>query len=151
MHANRQLWHCFWMFKYGSKHDVHIMDFASEPVSKVIYNQAGIWSLFLSNITEGLLESSGILAQIQGSIFCFFQDSARTSFSNASCIQPVTIRLTLRNPECAFKYECCCTASQRSTCSYHVQKELSQIIAGWCVRADSSLCLDKRNTKSFWL
>lgn len=34
------------MFKYGSKHDVHIMDFASEPVSKVIYNQAGVGSLF---------------------------------------------------------------------------------------------------------
>lgn len=37
MHANRQLWGRSGMFKYGSKHDVQIMDFASGPVSEVIY------------------------------------------------------------------------------------------------------------------
>lgn len=30
------------MLKYGFKHDVHIMDFASPCVSKVIYNQVSI-------------------------------------------------------------------------------------------------------------
>lgn len=65
-------------------------------------------------------------------------------------IQSVMIRLTLGNPEIAFKYDCCCRASQRST-QLSCAKELSQIMSGWCVWVDSSLCLDKRSTKSFQL
>lgn len=104
-----------------------------------------------------------MLAQIGKSIYFFFQNSPQTSFSNTSCfrvqikwyqtqrlgIQSVMIRLTLWNLERAFKYDCCAEPpkGQQLSCA----KELSQIMAGWCVPVDSSLCLDKRNNKSFWL
>lgn len=149
MHANGQLWHCSWMFKYGSKHDVHIMDFASDPVSKVIYNQAGIWSLFLSNITEGLLESSGMLAQTPGSIFRFFQDSARTSFLQCFMRSASNDQVNSPEPGVCFQIWVLLHSLPKVNVQLSCAKELSQIIAGWCVRADSSLCLDKRNTKSF--
>lgn len=152
MHANRQLWHCSWMFKYGSKHDVHIMDFASEPVPKVIYNQAGIWSLFGSSVIK--LKFMGMLAKNN-----LFLLSGLTTDKFCQCFmfqilwfQPlllllcsVTIRLTLRNPERAFQ-----NRLPKVNILLSCAKELSQIMAGWCVRVDS-LCLDKINTKSFWL
>lgn len=160
MNANRQLWHCSWMFKYGSKHDVHVMDFASEPVPKVIYNQAGIWSLFRSSVIE--LVFLGMMAKKKKKIYFFIQDSPQTSFVSASRFKYYHFKLkgwySVSNdqlksskPRACFQKWLLLQSLPKVNIQLSCAKEISQIMAGWYIQVDSSLCLDKRNTKSFWL
>lgn len=86
------------MFKYGSKHDAHIMDFTSGPVSTVIY-KAGI---------ERHIRKAGRIGQKRtffGLLISFSQaescrdDDAATAAAAAAAIvlrvQPVTTGLTV--------------------------------------------------------